>query len=213
MTNAHTDPRSQEGELTEWLLRGFAVAFYVFLVAVFTKAWLADQSRITLLLLLLSEGYTLYLLVSAKRAIQRDLSPLALLSSCWALTYMVALDVDHVSKLIPESIGAVIQVAGTTFSIMAKITLGRSFGVLPAHRKVVLSGPYQWVRHPIYAGYLIAHIGFFGANASWRNLAIVGSLYLAQAWRMHCEEKVLCTDSSYRDYQSQVRWRLVPGVY
>ena len=40
------------------------------------------------------------------------------------------------------------------------MALGRSFGVAPANRGIVVRGPYSFVRHPIYTGYLITHTGF-----------------------------------------------------
>ena len=52
---------------------------------------------------------------------------------------------------------ALISTVGLLFVIAGKITLGRSFGIVPANRGVV-AGPYTLVRHPIYAGYLLSHI-------------------------------------------------------
>ena len=48
--------------------------------------------------------------------------------------------------------------------IAGKLTLGRSFGLMPANRGVVSSGIYRFVRHPIYAGYLITHVAFLAAH-------------------------------------------------
>jgi protein-S-isoprenylcysteine O-methyltransferase Ste14 len=54
------------------------------------------------------------------------------------------------------------------------MVLGRSFGLLPAQRGLVVVGPYRFVRHPIYFGYLIGHIGFLLVNFSWRNASGAG---------------------------------------
>ena len=45
------------------------------------------------------------------------------------------------------------------FVIAGKITLGRSFGIVPANRGVVTAGR-TLVRHPIYTGYLVSHLAF-----------------------------------------------------
>ena len=48
-----------------------------------------------------------------------------------------------------------VSAIGLAVVIVGKMTLGRSFGVVPANRGVVVGGPYRLVRHPIYTGYLI----------------------------------------------------------
>ncbi len=87
-------------------------------------------------------------------------------------------------------------------------------GLLPAQRGVVIGGPYRLVRHPIYLGYLIGHIGFLLTNFSSRNLVVLLLLYAAQVVRILREESVLSASSpAYQNYQQKVRWRLVPGVF
>jgi protein-S-isoprenylcysteine O-methyltransferase Ste14 len=121
---------------------------------------------------------------------------------------------DGTLRLASEGVGAAFQLASLAWVLVAKIVLGRSFGLLPAQRGLVMAGPYRIVRHPIYFGYLIGHIGFLLANFSWRNAAVLGLLYVAQVIRLQREEAVLAaTDANYRLYQQRVRWRLLPFVY
>ncbi len=97
--------------------------------------------------------------------------------------------------------------------LFAKLSLGRSFGLLPANRGVVSTGAYRFVRHPIYAGYLLSEIGFLLANFSTRNLITIGVWMVLQIGRILLEERLLSDDADYRAYRAQVRYRLIPGVF
>jgi len=199
---------------TEWLLRVFALAAYGFAVRNLALLWWADRSRLTLLLLLLMEGFTLALVLVARPARFRDASWAAVLLNLYAAFSYVLFDPRATTQLIPEVAGAVFQVCGTVLQFSAKVVIGRSFGVLPALRAVVFSGPYRLVRHPIYLGYLVGHIGFLLVNFSWRNLIVLSVLYVVQVLRIGREETILVTTSAdYRQYMQRVRWRLIPFVY
>lgn len=203
-----------EGRLTEWLLRSFALLVMAFVVTRWGYAWWIDPSRWTALLLLVSEGYTLMLILLARRAIQRDLAPVAMAATIYATCAVVLLAPDGTLRLASEGVGAAFQLASLAWVLVAKIMLGRSFGLLPAQRGLVMAGPYRFVRHPIYFGYLIGHIGFLLVNFSWRNAAVLALLYVAQVVRIQREEAMLAaSDAKYRRYQQRVRWRLLPLVY
>lgn len=203
-----------EGPLTEWLLRGLAVFLMAFIVIRWGHAWMIDPSRWTVLMLLMSEGYTLILILLARRAVHRDLSGPAMVATLYAVCYVVLLDPQETMRLAPEWFGAALQLVSMGWQFTAKIVLGRSFGLLPAQRGLVTAGPYRIVRHPIYCGYLIGHIGFLAANFSWRNAAVLVLLYIAQVVRIQREEAMLAaSDANYRRYQQQVRWRLLPWVF
>jgi protein-S-isoprenylcysteine O-methyltransferase Ste14 len=213
-THAFETPQPAEGRLTEWLLRGFATATMVFIVARWGHAWLIDPSRWTALLLLISEGYTLMLVLLARRATRRDMTPSSMLVTLYASCFVVLLEPRGTNGIVSESAGAALQLLGIAWQFAAKACLGRSFGLLPAQRGLVTAGPYRIVRHPIYFGYLLSHVGFLLTNFSWRNAAVLALLYAAQVVRIRREEAVLvATDSRYQSYQRQVRWRLLPFVY
>jgi len=211
----HGSPQpNSEGRLTEWLLRAFAVILMTFIVARWGHAWWIDPSRWTALLLLVSEGYTLALILVARHAIARDLAPLTILATVYATCAAVLLTPDSTIRLAPEAVGATLQLVSLAWVFAAKIALGRSFGLLPAQRGLVMSGPYRLVRHPIYFGYLIGHIGFLLVNFSWLNFTVLTLLYVAQVVRIQREEAMLCaTDANYQWYQHRVRWRMLPYIY
>ena len=74
--------------------------------------------------------------------------------------------------------------------IGGKLSLGRSFGLMPANRGVVSTGLYRLVRHPIYMGYLITHVGFLLANATFWNVLIFVAADVALMIRAVYEERV-----------------------
>jgi protein-S-isoprenylcysteine O-methyltransferase Ste14 len=80
--------------------------------------------------------------------------------------------------------------------------------------RVVSTGPYAYVRHPMYAGALLLFIGIPLLLGSWYGLAgalVVTALLMA---RTVMEERTLADElAGYRDYAARVRWRLVPGVW
>jgi protein-S-isoprenylcysteine O-methyltransferase Ste14 len=69
------------------------------------------------------------------------------------------------------------------------------------------------VRHPIYLGYLITHIGFVVANPADWNLAVLAAADVALMLRAICEERTLALDDQYRAYMGRVRWRVIPGIF
>ena len=84
---------------------------------------------------------------------------------------------------------------------------------MPANRGIVSHGVYRLVRHPIYLGYLITHVGFLMANPAPWNMVLLGAADIALMLRAVCEEQTLARDAAYRDYMQHVRWRVVPGVF
>jgi hypothetical protein len=108
---------------------------------------------------------------------------------------------------------AAISALGLGMVIASKLTLGRSFGVVPANRGVVSSGTYRFVRHPIYLGYLVTHIAFLIANPLPWNFWVLGAADTALILRSLREERALEYDEAYVVYEQQVRWRLLPGIF
>ena len=108
---------------------------------------------------------------------------------------------------------ALISLVGLCFVIAGKFTLGRSFGLAPANRGIVESGPYLFVRHPIYTGYLMMHLAFLAAHPRPLNIVIVAIGDSALVIRALLEERVLGRDARYRSYCSRVGWHLVPRVF
>jgi protein-S-isoprenylcysteine O-methyltransferase Ste14 len=114
---------------------------------------------------------------------------------------------------VPQELCSLLILSGLLVQISAKLILWRSFGIVPAAREVKVGGPYRFVRHPMYAGYTMAHIGFLLAFPSLWNLMVYGGALMVQIARLLREEQILLTTASYRHFAQQVRYRLLPGVF
>ncbi|MGE5469736.1 MAG: methyltransferase family protein [Bacteroidota bacterium] len=215
MTTPTTMPGAAHAEslLTDILLRIYVAGAVLFFAASALFHWRADPARITLLLIAASETVTAGIIVCSRRATRRDWRPLSMLTSCIAMFYFLGLDLAPGRHVVTEAAGVGLQIVGILFQLYAKLSLGRSFGILPATRRLVTGGAYRWLRHPIYFGYLIAHVGFLLANFSFQNVVVLVVLYLAQMLRIHREEAMLAQFAGYREYRKAVRYRLIPGLY
>jgi len=82
------------------------------------------------------------------------------------------------------------------------------------NQRVVATGPYGLVRHPMYAAALIMFIGTPFALGSVWGLVPVAFLAAAVICRLLDEESYLAHNlPGYEDYRCTVRWRLAPGVW
>lgn len=115
--------------------------------------------------------------------------------------------------IISQELCSAILLVGFYVQVASKVILGRSFGVVAANRGVKIEGPYRFVRHPIYAGYTIVHVGFLLGFPSLHNLILYSVTLAIQIARLMREERLLKQDPSYREYASRVRYRLIPMVF
>jgi protein-S-isoprenylcysteine O-methyltransferase Ste14 len=74
-------------------------------------------------------------------------------------------------------------------------------------------GLYRLVRHPMYAGYMLTHIGFLLVAPSLWNAAIYAAAWALLIARIYAEEQMLSQDAAYQALKTRVRYRLVPGVF
>ena len=82
------------------------------------------------------------------------------------------------------------------------------------NQKVVTSGPYRFVRHPMYAGGLLYFFGLPFMFGSWLGLAVAPLFVILLMFRIPIEERMLRKDlAGYDAYAERVRYRLVPGIW
>ena len=108
--------------------------------------------------------------------------------------------------------GLIFELLGVVLTQVARVYMGRSFGILPANRGIVSKGPFRSVRHPIYFGWLILSLGYAMSFASERNIVLIAMTLPFMVWRIGQEEVHLSADPEYLQYMKQVRYRLWPGV-
>jgi protein-S-isoprenylcysteine O-methyltransferase Ste14 len=169
--------------------------------------------RMTGLLLLVSELLVVVLTVVRRSAATVDRSMRARVLTTVSMLGPSLLKPASVTALMSQLNTVGISVIGLAIVIAGKITLGRSFGLMPANRGIVSSGVYRVVRHPIYLGYLVTHAAYLAAMPSAWNAAALIIADVALLARAVCEEQTLAKDARYRKYQQHVRWRVCPGLF
>lgn len=103
--------------------------------------------------------------------------------------------------------------AGTVASVVSLFWLGRSFSILPQARGLVTSGPYRFVRHPLYLAEMLTAFGLMLQFVQpWAFLLFVAA-FAVQLVRMGFEEDILREAfPEYRAYEAATA-RLIPQIY
>jgi protein-S-isoprenylcysteine O-methyltransferase Ste14 len=177
------------------------------------ERWLAEPTRITLLLLVVGLFMSVGLSLFARVPLRRDWTPFAFVCAMGGTFYFVAVRLSPGIQLIPEAAGAALQLFGIFWELFAKVSLRRSFGLLLANRGVVSRGAYRFIRHPMYLGYFMTDLGFLLVNFGTRNMLVYGCQFALQIGRIVREERLLSDDENYRAYRQKVRFRVIPGVF
>jgi protein-S-isoprenylcysteine O-methyltransferase Ste14 len=112
-----------------------------------------------------------------------------------------------------DTCGLILQGLGIVVGCLSLAALGRSLGLVPAHRGLVTSGLYTFLRHPLYASYVLAEVGYLLQSPRLWNVAVLSIVWMCQVARIVSEERLLGTDAAHRAYALQTRWRLIPGLW
>ena len=106
-----------------------------------------------------------------------------------------------------------LSLVSVVLDLYARLTLGRNIGFVPAQRRLVLTGPYRVVRHPIYSGWFLMVFAVPVMTLTQFVFAATSSVYLLIA--IPFEERSLRRSSSgaYDRYMREVPWKLVPKVF
>jgi len=129
------------------------------------------------------------------------------------LVYVIPLFPRRELSVTAEMVSTLLILFGSAAAVIALVRLGRSFSMMAEARRLVTSGPYRFVRHPLYLAEELAIIGismqFFSLSTGF-----VLALQIAfQLRRMHNEEAVLAQSfPEYAQYRARTA-RLIPGIY
>ncbi|HKZ08077.1 MAG TPA: isoprenylcysteine carboxylmethyltransferase family protein [Methylomirabilota bacterium] len=109
--------------------------------------------------------------------------------------------------------GLGLVIIAACLSLASLLALGRRFGIRPALRELAQSGPYRFLRHPMYLAYVLADVGYnlVGWNEGTVLLVLAG--WAALVYRIRAEERVLAGDPGWAAYAARVRYRLIPGLW
>jgi protein-S-isoprenylcysteine O-methyltransferase Ste14 len=106
-----------------------------------------------------------------------------------------------------------VVVAANLLGVATLVNLGRSFGILIALRRVESRGLYGIVRHPMYASDILLKAGFLAGHLTRVSVALFIASTAAYVYRAILEERFLSQAAAYREYQQNVRFRFVPGIF
>jgi protein-S-isoprenylcysteine O-methyltransferase Ste14 len=203
--------------LTRAVVLDYAERIVVMLVFLnFASRILAElliSINIASVFLFISEIFPVALILCRRQASTYSDRPLDWLLGFYGACIPLLIEQAEAGTAIPQSACILLMTAGFFAQVSAKAILGRSFGIVAANRGVKVSGPYRFVRHPIYAGYTITHIGFLLARPSLLNTVIYATVLTIQIARILREERLLNQDPRYRDYAARVRYRLFPLIF
>jgi protein-S-isoprenylcysteine O-methyltransferase Ste14 len=119
-------------------------------------------------------------------------------------------------SMIALVVGGVIALAGLTIVILSALTLGPNLTIFPAPRpegRLIQTGLYSLVRHPIYCGVILVALGWSVARAGLLSLVMTGALVVFFDRKAAREEQWLVDKfPEYQEYRRRVR-KLIPWLY
>ena len=109
---------------------------------------------------------------------------------------------------------AVVTLGGALLALAAAFELGTNFSFGPQSRRLVVTGPYELVRHPMYLAELLMSAGIVMVAMHLTLVIGVCMVIVLQVVRICAEEKLLMrTMPNYGPYVRSTRCRLIPSIW
>jgi len=129
------------------------------------------------------------------------------------LVYVIPLFPRRELSVTAEMVSTLLVLFGSAAAVIALVRLGRSFSMMSEARRLVTSGPYRFVRHPLYLAEELAIIGISLQFFSLSTALVLAVQIAFQLRRMRNEEAVLTESfAEYAAYRQRTA-RLLPGIY
>jgi protein-S-isoprenylcysteine O-methyltransferase Ste14 len=181
----------------------------------FTLQVFSERQGLALLILVVRTVVLNGLLLVRRRPERISLNPLfwgiALLEAYWDLVYAFFRNQPSVA-LLPEAVCDALSLASVFLLSLARVNLGRSFGIVPADRGIATGGVYRLVRHPIYTAAILGALGYVLGHVSPLNVAVFVFGLVLIHWKAKNEEVFLGTNSAYAAYRKAVPYRFFPRL-
>ena len=112
-------------------------------------------------------------------------------------------------------IGLLITVAGAALAVGAIASLGSNFSIVPEARSLVVTGPYRWLRHPMYCAESLMMFGIALSDPRITYLIVATGVFALQLYRIRVEEQLLSAafPNMYEEFVARTRFRIIPLVW
>lgn len=136
---------------------------------------------------------------------------LTAVAGTFAMMSLIAMPSAEIPRAL-QVFSTILIILGTVLSIICLRRLGRSFSIMATARELVTKGPYDIVRHPLYAAELITIVGVVLAHGTVSSMLVGAVWLLLQYQRARYEESVLRQAfPAYEDYARRVPM-MVPNL-
>jgi protein-S-isoprenylcysteine O-methyltransferase Ste14 len=126
----------------------------------------------------------------------------------WTISFLGKTD-----QALPNLASTACVLIGTIMMIITIRHLGRSFSLVPQARSVVQTGPYRWIKHPLYFAEEIVIVGVVLQYLTPLTVMVLVLHIGVQVCRILYEEDLLRRNcAEYSSYEAS-RWRLIPYVW
>ena len=116
------------------------------------------------------------------------------------------------TPLVSLWISNAIAACALVLSVTSRYTLGRNVSIVPAQRNLVTTGPYAYIRHPIYTVVFLTYVSLNLQCFSIVNLVMTTTVFSLFMLKSLAEEEFLKKDTDYVAYMQKVRYRWIPYV-